>query len=270
MKNQKLALLALVLICLPALAEKRGTVMRGGLGFLFPDANRFVNGGQLSTNKGASVQGSYTRSEDTSSQDANASLVWANGSAGLGAGVTRSGMELNDSITSSDSLSAQGGISLEGGQVTVGAVYSNSLESGVTDEGHLSGQLNLNLSKPGQGWVLGVNAGTTMGRTTNTTSGTVGLGYAFSSGLMFEGAYQVDDLSDSKNYHRYSGSFVYSGHSWYAAGQYNKVKEDTTNPDSASGRLGVVFGKADLSAQVTQETYSGGDTTYGGTLRYTF
>jgi len=270
MKNRNIALFALTLICLPALAEKRGTVMRGGLGFLFPDANRFVNGGQLSTNKGTAIQGSYTRSNDTSSQDANASLVWANGSAGLGAGVTRSGMELNDATTSSDSLSAQGGISLEGGKVTVGAVYSNSLESGVTDQGHLSGQLNLNLGKPGHGWVLGVNAGTTMGKTSNTTSGTVGLGYAFSSGLMLEGAYQIDDFSDSKNNNRYSGSFVYASSAWYAAGQYNKVKVGTSNPDSASGRLGVVFGKADLSAQVTKETYTGGDTTYGGTLRYTF
>lgn len=270
MNNRKFALFALVIMSLPALAEKRGTIMRGGLGFLFPDANRFVNGGQFSLNKGTSVEGAYNRSNETSSQEANASLAWANGQVGLGAGVTRSGMELNDSDTTSDRVSAQAGFSLEGGKVTVGAVYSNSLESGVTDEGRVSGQLNFNLGKPGQGWALGVSGGTTLGKTTNTTSGTVGLGYAFSSGLMLEGAYQIDDFSDSKNNYRYSGTFVYGTSAWYASAQYNKVTVGTTQPDTASGRLGVVLGKADISAQVTKETYTDGDTTYGGTLRYTF
>jgi len=265
-----MALLLVTFVSLPALAEKKGALMRGGFGFLFPDANRIVNGGQATANKGLSAQGSYTRNKDTEAQELDTSLVWSNGQAGLGASVTRSGMELNDAQTSEDSLKAQAGLAVDNGKVTLGVVYANSLESGVTDEGSVSGQLNWNLGKPGHGWVVGVSGGTTLGKTTNTTSGTVGLGYGFGSGLMVEGAYQVDDFSDSKNKHQYSGAFVYNSSAWYAAAQYNSVTSGTSNPDNASGRLGVVLGKADISAQVTKETFTGGETTYGGTLRYAF
>jgi len=43
-----------------------------------------------------------------------------------------------------------------------------------------------------------------------------------------------------------------------------------TEPNIAAGRLGVVWGSVDLSAQVVKGVYTGGDTTYGGTLRLVF
>ncbi|NBT57697.1 hypothetical protein EBT16_02820 [bacterium] len=269
MKNSILLFLV-VLLAGPSFADKRGNISRGGLGFLFPDANRFVNGGQSALNKGATLEANYSRADQTKLQGLTGSFVWANGQAALGAAVSRVGDQLNDPATSADMMSAQGGVSYSGGQVTLGAVYNRSLESGAVGQDDVSGQLNVHMGKPGQGWVLGVGAGTTLGRTTNTKTGTAALGYAFSSGLALEAGYQVDDFSDSQNYYRYTASGVYNGSSWYGAAQYSSVNANGTHPDSVSGRLGLIWGKADLSAQVTKQTFTGGDTTYGGTVRYAF
>ncbi|MFM8269382.1 MAG: hypothetical protein ACKN9V_04265 [Pseudomonadota bacterium] len=269
MKNLILVFMA-VLIAVPALAEKRGNIMRGGLGFLFPDANRFVNGGQTALNKGTSLEANYSREDKSKSQDLTASLAWANGQAGLGAAVSREGDTLSDPDTSTDKMYAQGGLAFGGGQFTLGGVYEHSLETGAVGDDKVSGQLNVHLGKPGQGWVLGVGASTTLGRETNTKTGTGALGYAFSSGLMLEGGYQVDDFSDSANNYRYTAAMVYNSSAWYGAAQYNAVTVSGTHPDSVSARLGGVWGKVDLSAQVTKENYTGGDTSYGGTVRYAF
>jgi hypothetical protein len=269
MKNSIVVFLA-VLMVVPAFADKKGSVLRGGLGFLFPDANRFVNGGQSALNKGTSLEANYSRADQTKVQDMTASLMWANGQAGLGAAVSRMGDTLSDADTSSDTMYAQGGMVFGGGQVTLGGVYQHSLETGVVGQDAVSGQLNVNLGKPGQGWVLGVGASTTLGRDTNTKTGTAALGYAFSSGLMLEGGYQVDDFADSANNYRYTAATVYNANSWYGAAQYNAVTQTGMHPDSISARLGAVWGKLDLSAQVTKATYTGGDTNYGGTLRYVF
>lgn len=269
MKNSIVVFLV-VLMAVPAMAEKRGTVLRGGLGFLFPDANRFVNGGQTALNKGTSLEGEYNRTDQTKTQNASGSLVWANGQAALGAAVNRSGEKLDQPGTSEDRMSAQGGVAFGGGQFTLGGVYNHSLETGAVGEDDVSAQLNVHFGKPGQGWVLGVGAGTTLGRETNTRSGSAALGYAFSSGAMLEAGYQTNDLSDSKNNYRYTVAGLYSANSWYGAAQYNAVTVNGSRPDSVSGRLGVVWGKADLSAQVTKETFTGGDTSYGGTIRYVF
>ncbi|NBX75948.1 MAG: hypothetical protein EBQ92_05295 [Proteobacteria bacterium] len=269
MKNTIVVFLAVLMVA-PAFADKRGTVLRGGLGFLFPDANRFVNGGQSALNKGTSLEANYSREDETKSQDMTASLTWGNGQAGLGAGVSRVGTTLSEPSTSADTMVAQGGFAFGGGQFTLGGVYQHSLETGVVGQDVVSGQLNVNLGKPGQGWVLGVGASTTLGRATNTKTGTAALGYAFGSGLMVEGGYQVDDFADSANNYRYTAAAVYNSNAWYGAAQYSAVTQSGTHPDSVSARLGGIWGKVDLSAQVTKETYTGGDTTYGGTLRYVF
>jgi len=259
-----------LMISLPAMASKKGNVLRGGYGFLFPDANQFVNAGQAALNKGVSAEANYSKHQETDSQLLTSSLAWANGSWAMGAAVTRSGDQLNDPSTSADVLTAQAGTSLKGGRVTLGGVYSKSLESGAVGDGVVSAQLNYHWNKPGNGWVMGLGSSTTLGLDTNTQTGTAALGYAFNGGMMLEGSYQVDDLSDTQSSYRYSAAAVYNSQQWYAAGQYNFVTLNGTNPDTVSGRLGVVLGQADLSAQVSKETFTGGETTYGGTLRLVF
>jgi len=269
MKNITVFSLMLI-ISLPALAAKRGNILRGGYGFLFPDANQFVNAGQATLNKGASIEANYSRNNETESQVATSSLAWADGSWAIGASVSRSGMQLNEPTTSDDSVTAMAGTSWMGGRVSLGGIYSKSLEAGTVGDGTVSAQLNYHWNKPGHGWVLGVGSSTTLGQTTNTKTGTAALGYAFSGGMMLEGAYQVDDFSDAKNNYRYSTAAVFNASNWYLAGQYNFVTVDGTHPDTVSGRLGIVMGQADVSAQMTQETFTGGETTYGGTLRLLF
>lgn len=268
--KKSLVVFLVVLISVPALAEKRGNILRGGFGFLFPDANNFVNGGQAALNKGTSLEANYSRDDQTKNQDLKASLAWANGQAALGASVNRSGSVLSDTVSTTDTMAAQGGFSFGGGQFTLGAVYEHSLETGAVGQDLVSGQANVHLSKPGQGFVLGLGASTTLGRATNTKTGTAALGYSFGSGLALEGGYQVDDFSDSTNHHRYTAAAVYNSNSWYGAAKYNAVTDAGTHPDSVSARLGAIWGKVDLSAQVTKETFTGGDTSYGGTVRYVF
>lgn len=268
---KKATLLSLVLMtALPAFAAKRGSVLRGGYGFLFPDANQFINAGQATLNKGVSVEANYARNQETEAQLATSSLAWANGSWALGAAVSRAGMQLNEENTSADVMTAQAGTSWMGGKVSLGGIYSKSLEAGTVGDGTVGAQLNYHWNKPGQGWVVGLGSTTTLGLTTNSQTGTAALGYAFSGGMMVEGAYQVDDFSDAKNHYRYSAAAVYNGSQWYAAGQYNLVTVNGTHPDTVSGRLGVVLGQADLSAQMTKQTFTGGETAYGGTLRVVF
>lgn len=268
---KKVTLLSLVLMtALPAFAAKRGSVLRGGYGFLFPDANQFINAGQATLNKGVSLEANYARNQETKAQLATSSLAWANGSWALGAAVSRAGTQLNEESTSADVMTAQAGTSWMGGKVSLGGIYSKSLEAGTVGDGTVGAQLNYHWNKPGHGWVVGLGSTTTLGLATNSQTGTAALGYAFSGGMMLEGAYQVDDFSDAKNHYRYSAAAVYNGSQWYAAGQYNLVTVNGTHPDTVSGRLGVVLGQADLSAQVTKETFTGGETAYGGTLRVVF
>lgn len=268
---KKTTLLILVLItAFPAFAAKRGNVMRGGYGFLFPDANQFINAGQAALNKGVSIEANYSRNQETEAQMATSSVAWASGRWALGAAVSRVGMELSNESSSFDVMTAQAGTAWMGGKVSFGGIYSKSLEAGTAGDGTVGAQLNYHWSKPGHGVVMGLGSTTTLGLTTNSQTGTAALGYAFSSGMMIEGAYQVDDFSDAKNHYRYSASAVYNGSQWYAAGQYNLITENGSNPDTVSGRLGVVLGQADLSAQLTKEIFTGGETTYGGTLRVLF
>lgn len=268
MKKHIVFFLAAVMV-LPAFAEKRGSVMRGGFGFLFPDMNHFTNGGQMALNRGTAINAEYSKADLAGTESVAPSVVWSNGKVGMGAGVDRTGVDMSSSAATMDTLSAQAGAAV-GDKVTVGAVYSRMLESSPVNDGTLSGQINMHFGKPGQGFVVGVEAGTTLGGTATTQSGTAALGYAFASGLMLEGAYQVGNWSDATNNHIYSASMVYNHSSWYVAGQYNAVTLAGTEPNIAAGRLGVVWGSVDLSAQVVKGVYTGGDTTYGGTLRLVF
>jgi hypothetical protein len=254
---------------LSAFAEKKGNLLRGGYGFLFPDANQFVNGGQMALNKGTAVEANYLRDNDSSVQVGTPSLVWANGQTGIGAGVSRTGLKLSEASTSVDTLKVQAGAALAS-NLTFGGVYSRSLESGVVGSDEVSAQMNVHFGKAGHGVVLGLGAGTTLGNETNNRNGVVGLGYAMSSGVMTEVAYQVDNFADATNNYTYTGSVVYNANSWYAAGRYNHVKAGESEPNNFQARLGMVFGKIDLSGQVSKQTVTDGSTVYGGTMRVVF
>lgn len=266
-----IALSLVVFTSVHAFADKKGTLMRGGFGFLFPDANQFVNGGQMALNKGTAVEANYMRDDETAVQVGTPSVVWANGHAGVGVGVSRTGLKLSEASTSVDTLKVQAGTSLAS-NLTLGGVYSRSLESGVVGSDEVSAQLNVHFGKAGQGLVLGLGAGTTLGNETNSRNGVVGLGYTFGSGVMTEVAYQVDNFEDSSNNYTYAGSMVYNSGSWYAAGRYNHVRQGSSEPNNAQLRLGWICsaGKLDLSGQVKKDTFSGGSTVYGGSLRVLF
>jgi hypothetical protein len=256
-------------LVIPAWADKKGSYLRGGLGFLFPDANSFVNGGQMALNKGVGLEANYSKQDDSEAQAGTASFVWAGGGSGLGLGVTRIGSELDNPATSLDVLQAQAGASLVKDSVTVGAVYTRALEN-IVGADSVGGQVNFNFGRHGEGWVMGLGATTTLGRETNSQSGKVGLGYALKGGIMMEASYGMDDLENAGQNHTMSGSFVYNGSAWYVAGQYNDVTTEGLKASTIAGRLGLVWRKLDLSAQMTKGTTEGSDSVYGGTLRLVF
>lgn len=256
-------------LVIPAWADKKGAYLRGGLGFLFPDANSFVNGGQMALNRGVGFEANYLKQDNSELQSGTASMVWAGGSSGVGLGVTRIGTELSDSATSFDLLQAQAGTSLVKDSVTVGAVYTRALES-VAGSDSVGGQVNFNFGRHGEGWVMGLGATTTLGRESNSQSGKVGLGYAFKGGIMMEASYGMDDLENAGENHTVSGAFVYNGSAWYVSGQYNDVTLAGLKASTIAGRLGLVWRKLDLSAQMTKGTTEGSNAIYGGTLRLVF
>lgn len=244
--------------------------MRGGLGFIFPDAHSLINGGRLATNQGKGLQAAFDQNQDTHLQGLETSAAWANGRMGLGTSIKRLGTDLLDKTTSTDVVKAQVGLVLGKGQFSLGALYSNHRESTDFHEKNISGQFNFYLGKTGRSAILGINAGTTLGEMSKTYFGTIGLGRAFGKHFMIEGSFQIDDFSQLKNHYRYSGSILYQGRRAYFAAQYNLITTPEGNPDNAVARLGLILKRADVSAHIKQETFTGGYTTYGGTLRYLF
>src|SRR4051812_29699986 len=68
-----------------AQARGGGNIMRGGLGFLFPDHNSFNNVGQFAADHGMAVEALYARTNQGGGpQTILPSFVYSNGAMGLG------------------------------------------------------------------------------------------------------------------------------------------------------------------------------------------
>lgn len=251
---------------LPAYADKSTKIIRGGLGFLFPDNNSFVNPGQFPLSYGMAIEAGYGRVNGTSDQSLTPSFVYGNGQLGLGVSYSRSGTDLGS--TSTSSLGAGLGMSFLKDKLTVGASYTRSLETPRTDDGTLGFTANLN-GPQRMGPSLGVGFGTTLGATSaNVQTGTLGVGYSFRSNQSIEGGLTFNNLSDTSDFNPFfAGTF--GSQYVYLGGSYTYLKTSTDH--KVGGRLGFILGRyIDLSATATYVLKTGGAATYGATVRASF
>ncbi|MEZ4752436.1 MAG: hypothetical protein R3B54_17940 [Bdellovibrionota bacterium] len=255
-----------------AQGARKMKVIRGGLGFLYPDHNSSENPGQLSRDDGTSIEAMYTRTTDsTPTQSLTPSMAYSNGRLGLFVKGTRSGTSFNPDESTD---TAGGGIGFSLGKrrvVNVGASYFTSLEGGSSSTGTLKGTINLNPARD-QGMALGISVGTTVGGSSNPIAGTIALGYSGKNrNNNIEANLTFNDINATDNY-TLSGFFTLGGAMYYFGGGYKHTNVSATSTGEVVGRLGFVMGRggsADLSALATYDLQQS-TVTYGGSLRVNF
>lgn len=267
------SLFFLVTVCLSSTlnAKSKSTISRGGLGFLFPDANSFNNAGQLALNKGFSVQAAYTQSETSgvSTVAATPSAVYANGAFALGGFATRAGLSLTEADQYATIVGGGLGVATGKGKFTFGGTFYKTLEEAFsTDSGTVAAGFNINGGSKGSGAVFGASAGMKLNATPDTKFATVGLGYGFKGNTNVEANVYLPDITNFDDM-TLGGYFTWAGETVYLGGGFSYAK--LTQTSSASGRLGFVLGgKVDFSGTVTFPFQSGSNPSFGGTLRASF
>lgn len=240
-------------------------IQRGGLGFLFPDHNSFVNPGQFATAHGSALEFGYqTQSTTGGSQTVVPSFVYGNGSLGFGVQAMRAGTSLTTTGSYVDAVTAGLGFSAMKERMTIGASYSKILTSGMGTDGVLGATLTLQGARR-MGAVFGLGYQRVLGL--NTHSATFGFGYGFQSSNSLEANVQFNNLDDVNDFT--ASGFFNLGRQWFYMGagySFAKVSE----VHSGQARVGFVMGKVDVSGTVSAPFTSGGSLTYGGTLRAAF
>lgn len=253
-----------------AMAKGSSSITRGGYGFLFPDANSFINGGQMAQTTGTSLEAYYQRNDKLDQQGATPSVVWGSGKVGLGAYVSRTGNSLTgNSGTHSDTLGAGLGVGLVGGKVTVGGTIERSIDAGQTNDGVVSVAMNYNGTK-GAGFHMGAGFSTEL----NSASGTdlrtalLAMGWGFAGAASFEVNYKLKNLENTSNNYVASAYLNFGGSNYYVSTgyAYDKPSELST----VSGRIGYIVGGVDFSVHGDQTMTDGQNPYYGATLRTTF
>ncbi len=245
-------------------ARGGGNILRGGMGFLFPDHNSFVNPGQFAATNGLAVEALYSSSNvPGATQGARPSLVYGNGSFGVGANWTRSGANL---ATGTDTLSAGLGFSLIKDRATVGVGYDRVLGAGAGN-----GDLNITLTfNPAnrRGAAFGLGYRTALGSGVHGL--TAGLGFSFMSNNNFEVDATWANISTLDVFNA-SALFTTMKRFFYLGGGYT-LSNAGSMVHGITGRLGFVIGTSiDLSGMATKYFISGSNSfAYGGSLRASF
>lgn len=259
---------ALLLVSVPALgADKSTKIIRGGLGFLYPDHNSFTNPGQFPLSYGMAFEAGYTRVNASTTQALTPSLVYGNGKVGLGAFYQRAGAGLTGA-GSTNAVGAGFGVALLKNKLTFGAGYSTSLSTGRTDDGTV--QLTANLNGPQrQGPSLGLGVTSTINSTIGQRqTATLGVGYSFRSNNSLEGGVKFNRLSTLGDYSPFLAGTLGTQFLYVGANYLYGVLAKT---HTVSARVGFIFGRyVDVSALATRVMTTGGATSYGASLRASF
>lgn len=250
-----------------AFADKSTKIIRGGLGFLFPDHNSFANPGQFPLSYGMAVEAGYSRTNGSSQQSLTPSIVYGNGQVGVGAFFARSGTSLTDE-SSTNSIGAGLGASFLKDKFSVGASYTRDLSDTRTSDGTVNVTANLN-GPQRKGPSVGVGVGTTL----NATGGdyqtaNASVGYSFRSNDNIEAGVVFNNLRNTSDFDpvfagTFGSQYMYMGVSY----RYKKLAEDHV----VGARLGFILGRyLDLSASASYVLETGGEANYGATLRASF
>ena len=265
MIRKSLVVFAVGLMMVSTAHARSMNLQRGGLGFLFPDHNSFVNPGQFATAHGSALEFGYTTQSSTPAvMAANPSFVYGNGSFGLGLSAMRAGTSLTATDSFIDMGTAGLGFSAMKERMTIGATFSRIFTGTPVSDGTLGVSLTLQGARR-MGAVFGLGYQRVLGL--DTHSATFGFGYGFQSSNSLELNVNFSNLDDVNDFT--ASGFFNLGREWFYMGAgYSFAK--LTEVHSGMGRLGLIFGRVDLSGTVSAPFASGGSLTYGGTLRAAF
>lgn len=240
-----------------------GGIMRGGLGFLFPDHNSFSNEGQFAASRGIGIQASYTKTDVVDLHALGPSFVYGNGNVGFGVYGSRFGTDISDST--GDTIGAGLGLALFKGRATIGVGYGAAMSS--MGNGNLDLTLTMNPANH-KGASLGV--GYTMGIGGGTSALIAGLGYSFDSNANFEVNFRLPSISDFSSWNL-EAYFTTMKSILYLGGGYIMSNAAGSMSHTASGRLGFILGRSvDLSFIIGKTFATPGPMTLGGTFRVSF
>lgn len=247
-----------------AIAKPKGNLIRGGLGFLFPDANSFSNPGQFAMNQATSVEAYYTRQNLSQAQSVLPSLVYGNGQFGLGAYAGRSSSNLA-SVSSTDTVGVGAGVGLMKNKMTIGAGYDRITSSANNNKGTVRGMMNFNPA--GMGPSLGVGGFSTLNSGTKTQGATVGLGYIARAAL-FEINALSNDLKNSKD-QTGSAFLTLQTARVYLGGGYSYLRLAAAH--AVQTRVGMLLGSTfDLSLHAEKVLLKTSQPTFGASVRAAF
>lgn len=250
-------------------AKMSGSILRGGLGYLYPDHNNFNDPGQLALDHGTGIEVLWeTNQGGNQTQKALPSLVYSNGKIAVGFYGSRVGQSLTNygSYNALDTIGAMGAFSWMD-MVTVGVGYSQNISAGAPAANTLLASVNIN-SKGGKGVSIGAVASKNLSPQTATLSSnpynfTVGVGYAF----LHNNAIEFDINLNSNNQYTPEVNFVFGGMSSYVGLKVKYLYQQGNNYE-AEGRLGIIVREAfDISALASYTFTQGSTLTYGATLR---
>jgi hypothetical protein len=259
------AFAVLALVATSAQARSGSSLQRGGLGFLFPDHNSFVNPGQFATSHGSALEFAYQRQNvDGGTQSVGPSFVYGNGSFGLGLSAVRGGTSLSDEGSFVDLGTAGLGFSAMKERMTIGASYSRIFNGTAVNDGVVGATLTLQGARR-MGAVFGLGYRRVLGP--DTQAATFGFGYAFQSSNSLELNVDFNDLDDVNDFT--ASGFFNLGRRWFYMGAGYSFA-NLSEVHSGQARVGFILGKVDVSGTIAAPFTSGGTLTYGGTLRAMF
>lgn len=242
------------------------TMLHGGVGFLFPDANEFINPGQLALNRGFAMQANYLRTNGSQEQSLTPSMVLGGGNFGIGVYGNRFGPNLASPFQSTDVVGGALALSLLKDHITFGVLYDREISIGQVSDGNLSVSLNYN-GKARTGLSVGVKGTSTVNALYRNRSATAGIGFGFTPLINAEVYYRMNNV-ELKSDTAIGAAFTLAGRVTYLSGGYEHLNIPSVG--RAVGRLGVNWGILDLSARFEKTLSKNHQYSYGGSMRFSF
>lgn len=240
---------------------------RGGVGFLFNDNNSFNNVSSQSGSHGAAFEVQYGYGSNVSA--AQTSLVWGNGTVGLGAYGNRTGVSLTQASRNVDTVGVGASVALSKERFHVGAKFERPINVRTSNSGIAEGSFTL-MNAKGMGFGLGGSYSSQLASETgaNLQVLKVSLGYSFRPNSGMEAIARINDMMNTLNWTA-GGSINYADNIFFIGAGY-----EYTNIGAIStviARFGFIIGKHfDISVLGNYSLVSGSNPFVGGSARLSF
>jgi hypothetical protein len=216
---------------------------------------------------GVAAQVEYLKTSQSNVSSLDPSVVYGNGSFGIGGAISRTGTSLSDSASGTDLAEVGMGFAIKD-RLTLGVDFSRVLSANRPDAGVLGATMTWN-GAGRQGFSIGLGLTSeiqAIGAAAQT--GTFALGYSFMGGSNLEGGIILNNLASTGNY-TLTADYTYGGQVVYLGLGYRYVK--VLAQHRGLGRIGFILSKAiDFSVICSTALQSNSDITYGASLRVLF